>query len=318
MEQKHVFISYKSDEKNSALETKFYLEEHGISCWMDETDIFLGENYANVIANAIENSFAVVIILSRKSANSKHVQSEIRLAGEYSIPVLAFAIENFDPFEEFNFSLPLEERYDAFENKENAYGQLYERLLIISDTTSHDPYDVRKFFKSRQKYRKKQKLNKEEPSFSKKTKQYIKETLGIKKNKVPAEKKLYHDFPLNLTPYSKPYSQNVNVRLSLNTLTAFALICTIMVFLISFGFLMTILPAMHILSLPIGALIAFFFFVLIENISGVFCQLAGKIKNKFLVFIASALIGFCYIYTTSKFLRIIIALFVYFKGGYPY
>lgn len=68
---KDVFISYKSEEFDSANMVRGVLERNGISCWMAPADIPSGSNYAVEVPNAIRAAKVVVFILSEQSQKSE-------------------------------------------------------------------------------------------------------------------------------------------------------------------------------------------------------------------------------------------------------
>ena len=128
MNEKYIFISYKSDEKQHAVEVKLTLQANGIHGWIDESEILAGDNYAECIDEAVHNSSAVLLIMSNKALGSAHIRSELTLAMKYSKPIYAYIIEDCNPDEEFNFDLPAEKRCIAFENKDRAMSNMISYL----------------------------------------------------------------------------------------------------------------------------------------------------------------------------------------------
>lgn len=310
MDKKHVFISYKSHEREKALDTKRFLEQNGIPCWIDQSEIYIGENYASVINNAIKSSFAVIIILSSEAAASKHVQSELALAAKYSIPALAFAIEDFDTTAKYNFNFTLEERYKAFEDEDMALQQLLSKLLNLKSTLDYDPYDVKQFFKNRKKYLEKKKKT-TEPLLTRIKNHYIDyyKSLSASSSALPPKEiKLYKAFPLNLTPYSKEYSLNPNVRKALNIHTVCIAFASVMCFFASSICLQRLFSYKipNIVNLFLSAIITFVFFLIGEKIAGLLIRIIGKIKNTFLVVITSLITA---IILSSTLTRLLVQLF---------
>ena len=74
-------------------------EAAGIECWCSATE---GDFEPDVAWNektttALENSIAVVLILSDASNNSKWVLREIRMASALNLPIYPFRIEGYRP-----------------------------------------------------------------------------------------------------------------------------------------------------------------------------------------------------------------------------
>ncbi|HEX8503364.1 MAG TPA: toll/interleukin-1 receptor domain-containing protein [Pyrinomonadaceae bacterium] len=97
-----VFISY--PRTNIALAQKIVseLDRAGIDVWFDEREILPGDNWARKIAEALEESDAMVVLLTPDAVGrSGHVRSEINFAlGNKSfrgrlIPVLVGSPEKF-------------------------------------------------------------------------------------------------------------------------------------------------------------------------------------------------------------------------------
>lgn len=282
MNDKQVFISYKSEERDEAVFVKEILEKNGISCWLDSSDVAGGTNYAEEINTALLNASAIVLILSKKALSSEFIKREIILATEYSKPVVAFALEECDMLAEFDFDLPPEKRYNAFENKDKAIEEMVSQLKSIVEASEEDLYDVKKFFRERRKFMKDKKEREERIRQKEKAK---------KEDPAPKEKKLCKRFPINLTPYSKSYSKEKNVRLSLNIHTAFIVLASLTAALLM---LMVEFSGFHpslFKGIVLSIVMAFVLFVAEEALAGLASYLIGKIKNKAAVVILSLITG---------------------------
>ena len=270
MREKYIFISYKSDEKQHAIEVKLMLQTNGIHGWIDESEIMAGDNYAERIDEAVRNSSAVLLIMSNKALGSAHVRSELTLAMKYARPIYAYIIEDCNPGEEFNFDLPAEKRCKAFENKDRAMSNMISYLKSEIEADNSDPYDVAEFLKKRRRRFKEKKENRS--TLNELLKNKIKGKVNVDKERTE-ERKLYKMFPLNLTPYARPYSRDKYVRFALN-------IHTVLVVAMSIG------AAVMISSLPttiawiLGVIFALLSFVVGENIVGLFSWLIAKTRSR--------------------------------------
>lgn len=87
----HVFISHVEEDASIALQIAQGLEQAGYSTWYYERDSLPGVSYLLQTRQAVEQSRAVVVIMSRNSLGSRQVTNEVVRAhesGKYFIPVL--------------------------------------------------------------------------------------------------------------------------------------------------------------------------------------------------------------------------------------
>jgi len=87
----HIFISHVEEDASSALEIASGLEAAGYNTWIYERDSIPGPSYLIQTRRAIEQSQAVIIVISSHSLSSRQVTVEViraHEAGKYLIPVL--------------------------------------------------------------------------------------------------------------------------------------------------------------------------------------------------------------------------------------
>ena len=135
MDKKYVFISYKVEEFDQAMEVKNHLEANNIPCWMAPMSIRGGQSYAQEIPPAIHNCGAFVLILSKKAQESKWVPRELDQAINSEKVVLPYVVENCPLRSDFSFYLTNVQRYDAFREPEAALERMtadIHRLLGIT------------------------------------------------------------------------------------------------------------------------------------------------------------------------------------------
>ena len=88
------FVSYSSANREAAEEICAYLERRGISCWIAPRDVRPGADYAEEIANAIDRSAALVLVLSARANVSRHVRNEVDRAVSRGKAILPVRIED--------------------------------------------------------------------------------------------------------------------------------------------------------------------------------------------------------------------------------
>jgi TolB-like protein len=88
-----LFISYASHDVVSAQKACSALEAAGFPCWMAPRDVNPGAQYADAIVRAINDSQAVVLVLSASAVASSHVRREVERAASKQKQIIAFRLD---------------------------------------------------------------------------------------------------------------------------------------------------------------------------------------------------------------------------------
>jgi hypothetical protein len=78
-----VFVSHVEEDKDLALEIARGLEAAGYTTWCYERDSYPGPDYVDQMFRAIEESRAVVVVISPDALSSAQVEDEVKWAREY-------------------------------------------------------------------------------------------------------------------------------------------------------------------------------------------------------------------------------------------
>lgn len=89
-----VFISYSRKDVESVNAIREILDRNGISYWIDKDGIFSGENYKEVIVDAIEASKAVIFVSSANSNASINVIRELGYAVKQSRSIIPIMLDD--------------------------------------------------------------------------------------------------------------------------------------------------------------------------------------------------------------------------------
>lgn len=108
-----VFISYSSSDKAAADAVVAGLEQKGIRCWVAPRDLTPGISWGQGIADAIEASKVMVVILSQNSNQSRQVAREVERAISKEVTIIPLRIENIDPTGAIAYFLASEHWLDA-------------------------------------------------------------------------------------------------------------------------------------------------------------------------------------------------------------
>ncbi len=92
----YIFISHSSSDYKVAEEVCHLLESNGHKCFLAPRDIRSGYEYAEEIMNGIENSEAMILLLSKKANQSPHVLREIERAVSKGIRILVYKLEEVE------------------------------------------------------------------------------------------------------------------------------------------------------------------------------------------------------------------------------
>ena len=111
-----IFVSYASPDRDVAFRIVGFLEEQGISCWVAPRDVPPGVEYGQAIINGIEQSRALVLILSDQSNESQFVRKEVERAVSKTKAVLPVRIREVTPSGSLEFFISSAQWVDAWKS----------------------------------------------------------------------------------------------------------------------------------------------------------------------------------------------------------
>ncbi len=112
--RRDIFISYSSQDAETAGAFTDYVERHGITCWIASRDIPPGVEFEQAILDAIDSASAVVLILSNSANTSPFVKSEINHAFTIGKSIFTLRIEDVVPTRALTFYLKRHQWMDGF------------------------------------------------------------------------------------------------------------------------------------------------------------------------------------------------------------
>lgn len=101
----HIFISYSSNDRTRAAALAQQLCDAGYTCWMDISGIDAATSWSKEIANALEESAVVCVLLSVSSLASPNVAKELGVAAELGKRFLPIKLEPVRLHGEFLYHL---------------------------------------------------------------------------------------------------------------------------------------------------------------------------------------------------------------------
>ena len=104
-EGEDVFISFNFGDMEYAQKVAAHLAEAGIRFWLAPLDERPGDDFAKDIPAALDVARVVVLLLSRRAAESDWVRKEINYADKLHIPIIQIRLEDFKPPRDLAFVL---------------------------------------------------------------------------------------------------------------------------------------------------------------------------------------------------------------------
>ena len=126
-----VYISYSNKDKPKVDKVVIELEKRGIKCWIAPRDLNPGVPWGSAIVEALDNSQAVVAILSENANNSAQVTREIERAISFGLDVIPFRLDETTISGALDYFLSTAHWVDGFpEPIEEHINQLAETIQV--------------------------------------------------------------------------------------------------------------------------------------------------------------------------------------------
>lgn len=125
--QYDVFISHSSADLAVSEKLYEYLEENGIKCWIDTKNVT--GLYARSIIEGIKQSQIMVVIFSRHSNVSPHVENEVDNAFNERKVIIPFRIEDIEMSDVLKYYLRKSHYVDGFLDPVAAFPVLKEQII---------------------------------------------------------------------------------------------------------------------------------------------------------------------------------------------
>lgn len=126
--EKKIFISYSSKDVTIANQMVAYLEDNGCVCWIAPRNITSGQDYTDMINDAINDCDGLVMIMSDNSVKSQWVKKELSTAVSYNKTIIPFKITNVNLSGGLQFMLNNVQWIDATSNAVKMFPQVIKGL----------------------------------------------------------------------------------------------------------------------------------------------------------------------------------------------
>ena len=136
-----VFISYSSEDRETAQRIRESLESRGIRCWIDRKDLRFTRQYDREIDQAIRRSRVILWLASPRSIKSDYVKFEISSALNHGKPVGPVYLEPMEPSNlpsPFNLKLAAVQGIEFYAGPAEAMTEKLVQELLVLVRTSRD------------------------------------------------------------------------------------------------------------------------------------------------------------------------------------
>ncbi len=143
MTKRDVFISYGSEDKQIAEQICAGLESRDVKCWIAPRDVRLGENFAAAIVRGINSAPVFVLVFSKFSNGSQHVERELDQAARHESKVIPFRIDDVEPAEGLAYYLGRKQWLNALDGDlEKHIDRLARAVRRTADPSQEDAAGV--------------------------------------------------------------------------------------------------------------------------------------------------------------------------------
>lgn len=130
-----IFLSHSSKDAAIAGQICEQLEKNGIKCFIAPRDIRPGKEYAEEIINGIDNSAAMVLLMSQSANGSPHVLREVEHAVSGGTPILVYKIEEVALSKSMEYFLMTHQWISAKPQEDYADIVAFAKDLTVEDKT---------------------------------------------------------------------------------------------------------------------------------------------------------------------------------------
>jgi hypothetical protein len=140
-----IFISHSSQDKKQANLICKTMDDNHIPCWIAPRNISAGENFAEVIPTAIEQSTYFVVLISKNALDSVQVIKEVTLATRYRKKLIAIFLEDIPLTNAFDYHLSTSQWIPLYQNPERELQKLMKAVASENETETEQTIITREF-----------------------------------------------------------------------------------------------------------------------------------------------------------------------------
>ena len=136
------FISHSSKDMTNAMSLVERLESRGVNCWVAPRNIDAGANYSDEIVEGIRTSASLIVLISKDSLNSRHVQREVNLADDLRKPIYPVKLIDIEIYGGLSFYLSASQEVRLFEKTGDPVEKLITSIKAASGSLAQGQPEV--------------------------------------------------------------------------------------------------------------------------------------------------------------------------------
>ena len=136
------FISHSSEDMTNAMSLVERLESRRVNCWVAPRNIDAGANYSDEIVEGIRTSASLIVLISKDSLNSRHVQREVNLADDLRKPIYPVKLIDIEIYGGLSFYLSASQEVRLFEKTGDPVEKLISSIKAISGSPAQGQPEV--------------------------------------------------------------------------------------------------------------------------------------------------------------------------------
>ena len=128
------FISHSSKDTANAMSLVERLESREVKCWIAPRDIEAGSTYSAEIVEGIKTSASLIVLISKESLTSRHVEREVNLADDLRKPIYPVKLIDIEIHGGLSFYLSASKEVRLFEKTGDPVEKLISSIKAASSS----------------------------------------------------------------------------------------------------------------------------------------------------------------------------------------
>ena len=143
MEKYDCFVSHSSKDASNAISLVERLESRGVKCWVAPRNIRAGANYSAEIVTGIQSSASLIVLISKDSLASRHVEREVNIADGLRKSIYPVKLIDIEIYGGLSFYLSVSQEIRLFEETSDPVEKLISSIKGgVASVDAHDQWDA--------------------------------------------------------------------------------------------------------------------------------------------------------------------------------
>ena len=139
IEKYDCFVSHSSKDASNAISLVERLESKGVKCWVAPRNIRAGANYSAEIVTGIQSSASLIVLISKDSLASRHVEREVNIADGLRKSIYPVKLIDIEIYGGLSFYLSVSQEIRLFEETSDPVEKLISSIKGgVASVDAHD------------------------------------------------------------------------------------------------------------------------------------------------------------------------------------